>query len=146
MYDRDYMNRLAGTGQYGDMYNLGLSGQLTAAGMGMGDYRTGVEQMMGASGMAPMMAEADYADLEKLSAAGDPFQAQQQRELDEAAARHDYYYGMGPAGPYGTLSNYSQFVQPCFGGGMQQPGNDSSLWGNLAGVGSLLTGIGSIWG
>ncbi len=142
-YNQGIQQALASTGQLGQLGQAGLAGQMAGAeGLG-GQFGQDLTRQLGAIGMAPGMAAADYADINQLLGAGGLLQQQRQRELGGEAQRwQDEFYG--PGSPQAWLNDYVNRVGSVGGmGGTQEfegSGGGSSTMANI--LGGALGGAG----
>lgn len=121
MYNNQYARMLGGAQMANDLYNNDMS------------YR------QWAAGMAPTWAANDYQDLAALEAIGQQRQGLAQDELNDAAARWDYYQRL----PYDKLGQLLNNIGGSYGGTVvgQQPNSSPSMWQQAAGAGLGLLGL-----
>ena len=112
MYNQNLSNRLQGSGMANLMYNDAFSRMSQGAGMAQDMYNTDVANRFGAAGMAPMFAANDWTDINALSNIGGQQQQLAQQELNDAAARWDYYQQL----PYNKLGQYQNNIGGNYGG------------------------------
>lgn len=86
------------------------------------DYGRERGYQMDAAGMAPMLAQADYADLERLGGVGAAREGQEQRGIDEAMAR----YGYGQDQRSRALAEMQGFTVPVASLGSKSSGTSST--------------------
>lgn len=79
------------------------------------DYRAERAAQMQAAGMAPSLAQADYADMERALGVGQAREAMTQRGIDEAMQRYAFDQNRGAD----ALREYSGFVSPIAGLGSE---------------------------
>ena len=75
-------------------------------------YQQGLDRMGQAAAMAPVFAQNDWNDINALSNIGGQQQQLGQQELDDAAARWDYYQRL----PYDKLGQYMNNIGGNYGG------------------------------
>jgi hypothetical protein len=121
-------------------YQSGLDRMGQAAGMAQDMYQQDVANRFGAAGMAPTFAANDWTDINALSNIGGQEQELAQKELNDAAARWDYYQQL----PYNKLGQYQNNIGGNYGGttvgktSTPQP----SMFSQVAGAGLGLLGSG----
>jgi precorrin-3B methylase len=93
-------------------YQSGLDRMGQAAGMAQNMYNTDVANRFGAANMAPMFAANDWTDINALSNIGGQQQQLGQQELNDAAARWDYYQRL----PFDKLGTYLNNIGGNYGG------------------------------
>ena len=106
-------------------------------------YQQGLDRMDWAAGMAPTWAESDWRDINALSNIGGQEQELAQKEIDDAAARWQYYQQL----PYDKLGQYMNNIGGNYGGTVvgktktPQPSMFSQVAGGGLGLlGSALSG------
>lgn len=93
-------------------YQQGLDRMGQAASMAQNMYNTDVANRFGAAGMAPTFAANDWTDINALSNIGGQQQQLGQQELNDAAARWQYYQQL----PYDKLGQYMNNIGGNYGG------------------------------
>ncbi len=99
------------------------------------------QRQLSAAQLAPTMAQADYADIGRLSEVGAQQEARAQAALDDAQARWQFAQGT----PYSQLGTMSQVIQGGYPGGQTQTSQPnprtspmaSALGGGLLGYGMM---------
>lgn len=81
-----------------------------------------------AAQMAPQYAQSEYADLQRLMGVGGEREAEQQRAIDEAMARHEY----AANAPNDALARYLGLVQGNYGSQGTETINKTGFRGNRA--------------
>jgi len=107
------------------------------------------QRMMGAAGMAPGMAQADYQDLSQLGQVGAAYEGQGQAELQDQINRYNFeqqaprdalqqYMATIGGGSYGNSQTTSQpiYSNP-FGEGLGMASTAAGIAGNLWGKGGV---------
>jgi hypothetical protein len=134
----DRMGQAAGMAD--SMYNNAYGRMASGAGMATDMYNTDVANRFGAAGMAPTFAANDWTDINALSNIGGQQQQLGQQELNDAAARWDYYQQL----PYNKLGQYQNNIGGNYGGTTvgktQTP--QPSMFSQVAGAGLGLLGSG----
>ncbi len=134
----DRMGQAAGMSDA--MYNNAYGRMAQGAGMAQDIYNTDVSNRFNAAGMAPTYAANDWTDINALSNIGGQQQQLGQQELNDAAARWDYYQQL----PYNKLGQYQNNIGGNYGGTTvgttktPQP----SMFQQIAGAGLGLLGSG----
>lgn len=133
----DRMNWAAGMSD--QMNNNQYARMMGGAQMANDLYNQGMGYRQWAAGMAPTWAANDYQDLAALEAIGQQKQGLAQNELNDAAARWDYYQRL----PYDKLGQYLNNIGGNYGGTVvgKQPSNEPSTWQQIAGGGLGLLGL-----
>lgn len=150
-YSQDIANRL-NAGQFlSGVYDQGLQRQLYGAQM-LGQLgQQDVTNMLNAAGMVPGLGQANYTDLNAALGVAQSGQDRSQAEQDLERERYEYNQQL----PYNWLQNYAQLIygnpgsQSGFGTTTATQRNSGGglfgqILGGAAGVGSLLSGIGSL--
>lgn len=101
-------------------------------------YQQGLDRMDWAAGMAPTWAANDWQDINALNTIGGQQQQLGQQELNDAAARWDYYQRQ----PYDKLGQYMNNIGGNYGGTVvgKSPNNQPSMFSQIAGAGMGLLG------
>ena len=143
MYNNAYGRMASGAGMADSMYNNAYGRMASGAGMAADMYNTDVANRFGAAGMAPTFAANDWTDINALSNIGGQQQQLGQQELNDAAARWQYYQTL----PYDKLGQYMNNIGGNYGGTVvgktktPQPSMFSQVAGGGLGLlGSALSG------
>ncbi len=120
------------------------AGMGRALGLGLGDaigtlafqnYGAERDRQMQAAGMAPQFANQDYFDIAQLGQVGAAREAQGQRGIDEALARHEFAQNE----PYDRLAAYKALVDGNYGGSSTTTGQQfipqTNPWAQGLGLG-----------
>lgn len=148
-------SQFSAAGRYGSGAQQAVTKQATdqllrqmsdnATGMSYQNFNNERARQLQAAALAPSLAEADYADLQKLGGVGAAREGQAAQELNDQIARHNY----AQEEPYDRIARYMGLIGGQYGGnqvttGPAQGGSGgSSVFGNALG-GAL--GIGSLLG
>lgn len=103
-------------------------------------YQQGLDRMGQAASMAPTFAANDWTDINALSNIGGQQQQLGQQEIDDAAARWDYYQQL----PYNKLGQYQNNIGGNYGGTTvgKTKTPQPSMFSQVAGAGLGLLGSG----
>jgi hypothetical protein len=127
-----------GSGLHGDTMTRALTESY--APYASQNYQQGLDRMGQAASMAPMFAANDYTDLGALEAIGQQKQQLGQSELNDAAARWDYYQQL----PYNMLGQFQASTGGSYGGSTfgqtKTPSQQPSMFQQVAGAGVGLLG------
>jgi len=127
-----------GSGLHGDTMTRALTESY--APYASQNYQQGLDRMGQAANMAPMFAANDYTDLGALEAIGQQKQQLGQSELNDAAARWDYYQQL----PYNMLGQFQASTGGSYGGSTfgqtKTPSQQPSMFQQIAGGGLGLLG------
>lgn len=101
-------------------------------------YQQGLDRMGQAAAMAPVFAQNDWNDINALSNIGGQQQQLGQQELDDAAARWDYYQRL----PYDKLGQYMNNIGGNYGGTVvgKTKTPQPSMFSQIAGAGLGMLG------
>lgn len=125
-------------GIYGPGYEAAQNRALQAA-QGLGDvYNQDVLNVLRASGMAPQLAQQDYADISQLFNVGGAYEDLAARQLQDEMARFAFEQQFTPGG---LLSQYGGYIQP-FGGTSTTTTGTANFAPQTAGGNPLLSGLG----
>jgi hypothetical protein len=128
-----------GSGLHGDTMTRALTESY--APFASQNWQQGLDRMGQAASMAPMFAANDYTDLAALESIGAQKQQLGQSELNDAAARWDYYQQL----PYNKLGQYLNNIGGNYGGTVvgttRTPTNQPSMFQQAAGAGLGLLGM-----
>lgn len=101
---------------------------------GAGLYGTGVQERMGAAGLAPTLDQASYLPAQMLQQAGKTQEGYSERELEDAINRFNFEQNA----PLANLQDYMSLISGNYGGTSVSRGTSSGS--NLAsGIGALAT-------
>jgi hypothetical protein len=126
-----------GSGAHGKLLADSLSSEIgELAYRNFADER---QRMLQAAGLAPEVAQQDYADLDQLAAAGAVRQRQAQAEIDAAIARYNYRQNL----PWLKLGQYSDAVHGQFGQTTTTTERADQGWAPL--LGGLFGGLLSVY-
>lgn len=125
-------------------FDSSLNRGLNAAGLSNSAFANERNNMMTAMGMAPGLAQADYADFDRLMGVGNQVQQQAQGNIMDQVGRWNHYQNQ----PEQTLNNYAGIIGNL--GGMGGTGTQSQpLYGNSTGqnlLGAGMAGMGLLSG
>ncbi len=128
-----------GSGLHGDTMTRALTESY--APFASQNWNMGLDRMGQAANMAPIFAANDYTDLAALESIGQQKQQLGQSELNDAAARWDYYQQL----PYNKLGQYLNNIGGNYGGTVvgttRTPTNQPSMFQQAAGAGLGLLGL-----
>jgi hypothetical protein len=116
VYQQDYANQMGATQAGQGVYQQDYANQMAALAGAQGARGEDIATRMAAAGMAPGLAAADYADLDRLLAAGQVREGYTAAQQAADKARYDYTAQL----PYQTLQNYGAFITGLPRGGITQ--------------------------
>ena len=116
VYGADLANRMAATGAAQDIYQGDYANQMAALSGAQGVRQADIATQMAAAQAAPGLAAADYADLERMLAAGQVGEGYTAAQQEADKARYDYTAQL----PYQTLQNYGAFITGLPRGGITE--------------------------
>ena len=106
VYGSDLANRMAAAQAGQNVYQSDYANQMAALAGAQGVRGEDIATRMSAAGMAPGLAAADYADIDRLLAAGQVGEGYTAAQQAADKARYDYTANL----PYQTLQNYGAFI------------------------------------
>lgn len=116
VYGSDLANRMAAAQAGQNVYQSDYANQMAALAGAQGASQADISTRMEAARMAPGLAAADYADIDRLLAAGQVGEGYTAAQQAADKARYDYTANL----PYQTLQNYGAFITGLPRGGITQ--------------------------
>jgi len=111
-----FANQMGATQAAQGVYSSDFANQMAALGGAQGVRQSNIATQMQAAGMAPGLAAADYADIDRLLAAGQVGEGYTAAQQAADKARYDYTAQL----PYQNLQNYGAFITGLPRGGITQ--------------------------
>jgi len=106
VYQQDFANQMSATQAGQNVYQSDYANQMAALAGAQGVRGEDIATRLSAAGMAPNLAAADYADLDRLMAVGQAQEGYTAAQQAADKARYDYTANL----PYQTLQNYGAFI------------------------------------
>ena len=126
---------------YGGNYAQERQNQLAASGQIQNAFSGERNNMLAGMGMAPGLANTDYADFDRLMGVGNQVQGQAQNQLGGLMDRWNFNQS-GPGSPEASLQNYANILMPGAGLGSTSNGSQTQpLYGGSAGMNALGGGM-----
>jgi hypothetical protein len=113
---QDFANRMAASQALTSGQQQALQTQIGATGMAQDVNAQDLARQQAAAGMAPGLAAADYADIDRMLAIGQVQEGYTSAQQAADKARYDYEAQL----PYQTLQNYGAFITGLPRGGITQ--------------------------